>query len=403
MAVISMAKLLLLLAGMAILLLSNQRPAPAMARKLGHVAILLVLGVMALSTLWTTAPPGEAFSSLAKYGKLLIIPVLMLLIRDRREALYALFAFVAAQVFLVLSSWALFAQLPVPWATSRMALKEYAVFSSYLDQGIMSAVTAAVCWHLRHLMPGRYGAHAAIGVAIIAMADVLFVLSGRSGHVVAIALLSLAIMWMLPKKLWPVVVLLPFALAAALFFSSSKVHERLTLVSSEVRSYGSEQPAVTSSALRLMLWSSALELMAERPLLGSGVGSWSTEFNRLQRQKNAAHVDVGANGNPHQEYLQWGVQLGLPGLLLFIGLLVCLLRDAFTPDKAVFRAAASTLVALGVACLFNSSVYDALIGDFFCIALGVLLALAAHPAQPASINAEVGGRTDARPLSGADA
>jgi hypothetical protein len=34
----------------------------------------------------------------------------------------------------------------------------------------------------------------------------------------------------------------------------------------------------------------------------------------------------------------------------------------------------SVLAALAVSCLFNSSIYDDLIGDFFCLSLGVLLA-----------------------------
>ena len=39
------------------------------------------------------------------------------------------------------------------------------------------------------------------------------------------------------------------------------------------------------------------------------------------------------------------------------------------------HALQSTVVALAIACAFNSSNYDALIGDFFCVLLGLLLAL----------------------------
>lgn len=52
--------------------------------------------------------------------------------------------------------------------------------------------------------------------------------------------------------------------------------------------------------------------MGQHPLAGAGVGSWSTESNRLQREKNPTHIDIDSNGNPHQEYLMWGVQLGVP-------------------------------------------------------------------------------------------
>jgi len=394
MALISIAKLLLLICGIAALLFWRRTPAAdrPLAGLYTPIAVLVALFAFAISMLWTVAPPDDALGSLAKYGKLILIVLMMILIRDRREALYALGAFVLTQVFLVASSWMLFFHLPVPWATSNMALNEYAVFSSYLDQGIMAAVLGAVCWHLRDLVPGRFGRHVAIFVAVIALFNVLFVLGGRSGHVVAIALLSIAIMWELPRKYRAGVVLLPFLLVLLLFFSSTKVRERLTMVKTEVESYAAHTQTRTSSGIRLGLWLSAVQIIGQHPLAGAGIGSWSTEYNRIQRSENPAHKDIPGNGNPHQEYLQWGVQLGIPGLVLLAALMLSVLRDSLKMEQPYARAAQSALVALAVACLFNSIIYDALIGDFFCILTGLLLALglspaagpviAAHPREP---------------------
>lgn len=378
MAIISIAKLLLLICGLATLLFGHR------AREAGQLpttgiytpaAVLLVIFAFTLSLLWTVAPQADALGSVAKYGKLLVIVLMISLIRDRREAMYALGAFVLAQFFLMASSWMLFFHLPVPWATSNMALTNNAVFSSYLDQGIMGAVLAAICWHFRSLAPGRYGRHLAVLAALVSLSNVLFVLSGRSGHVVAIALLSLAIMWELPNRYRAVVVLLPFLLALALFFSSAKVRERLTQVKTEVQSYSTQTEPTTSSGIRLGLWRRAIQIISQHPLAGSGVGSWSTEYNRLQREQNPAHKDITGSGNPHQEYLLWGVQLGIPGILIICGLMFSVLRDTLRMEKPYARAAQSALLALAVACLFNASLYDALIGDFFCVLIGLLLAL----------------------------
>ena len=395
-ALISIAKLLLLICALATLVKVRQPvdTGNSATVQATPVMVLVCLLAFSLSLIWTVAPVPDALGSVAKYGKLLVLVLMMVLIRTRREALYALGWFVAGQLFLVLGSWALYMHLPVPWATSNMALKEYAVFSSYLDQGIMGSVLAAICWHLRPLAPGRFGRQVAVAIAVVSVSNVLFVLSGRSGHVVAIALLSLAIMWQLPKRYRAVVVLLPFVLAAALFFSSAKVRDRLTMVNSEVQSYSSQEQSQTSSGIRLGLWRSAAQMIAENPFAGSGVGSWSTQYNRLQRTQNPAHKDIAGNGNPHQEYLQWGVQLGVPGIALFLALLLSIFRDTLGMEKPVARAAQSTLAALGVACLFNSSLYDALIGDFFCVATGLLLALGTQPKKQltATIEGPGGGQ-----------
>lgn len=384
MAIISVAKFLLLLCGLLALFFnfrSTNKDQPAL-NAYTPVAILTVILSFAASLLWSIAPEADALGSVAKYGKLLVVVLILYLIRNRREALCALCAFMGAQIFLLVSSWLLFFQVPLPWATSNMALTQYAVFSSYLDQGIMSSVLAALCWHLRSLMPGRFGRHAAVVLALVALSNVFFILSGRTGHVVAIALVSLAIMWELPKKYRAAVVAVPFLLALLLFASSSKVRDRLTLVKTEVQSYSTQTASTTSSGIRLGLWRSAVDIIGQHPIAGTGVGSWSTEHNRLQRSHNPAHIDIQGNGNPHQEYLLWGVQLGVPGILLFIGLMLSVWRDTQSMPSLYSRSTLSVLAALAVACLFNSSIYDALIGDFFCIAIGLFLALGLQQTKP---------------------
>ena len=115
--------------------------------------------------------------------------------------------------------------------------------------------------------------------------------------------------------------------------------------------------------------------MSESPVLGSGAGSWSNEFNRLERIDNPEHKDINPLGNPHQEYLLWGVQLGAVGMLLLFALMISMIKDTLSIDTQTARATQSSLAALAIACLFNSSIYDAQIGDFFCVVIGLLLAL----------------------------
>jgi O-antigen ligase len=381
MAIISLSKLLLFLCGLAILVFAQREPKTGKYLNQAYTPITVLFTLLAFSAslFWTVAPLADALGSLAKYGKLLAIVLMMALIRDRREAMYALGTFVVAQLFLVASSWMLFVHLPVPWATSNMALTEYAVFSSYLDQGIISSVFAAICWHFRSLVPGRFGRHLAIFLALTSFANVFFVLNGRSGHIVAIALLSIAIMWELPKRYRFAVILLPFLLVLALSISSTKVRERLKQVKTEVQSYSTQVQPTTSSGLRLGLWRRSIQSIVQHPFAGSGVGSWSSEYNRLERKNNPAHKDIDGNWNPHQEYLLWGVQLGVPGIIILCGLMLAVLRDTMGMEKSYARATQSALLALAIACLFNSSIYDALIGDFFCVLLGLLLALGSTP------------------------
>lgn len=385
MALVSIAKLALFVFGFLILIWPHITKANVAEKTHLNLplntarAVLVVLFAFTVSLYWTTAETAESVGSIAKYGKLLTILLLPMLLRSKQEIINAITVFILAQLFLALSSWMLFAGLNVPWATSKMAATEYAVFSTYLDQSIMSATAAAICWHLRKSAPGRLGEPVAIVIAIVCVANVLFVLSGRSGHIVAITLISLALSWQLkPRYRWSVLIL-PLLLLGILLMVSPKVQQRINMVKNEVQEFsikdGANVVTGSSSGIRLHFWHRAVQSISESPLLGSGVGSWSNEYNRLETQQNPASFRINERGNPHQEYLLWGVQLGIPGVLLLLAFLAAVLRDTLGTEQAPARAAQSVLVALAVACLFNSPIYDALIGDFFCVALGLMLAL----------------------------
>lgn len=384
---LSLAKFTLFIGTLIILLRSFEPLASSAVTVVGKpltvMLIFVILATFAASMAWTSGSQVEASNSLSKYGKLLIIPIFCVLIRSRKEALYALACFCVAQLFLVISAWMLFIKMPVPWALSQFSLSHNVVFSSYLDESLMSAVFAAVSWHLRDLIPGKYGRYFAIAAMLLALGHVFFLLQGRSAHVVAILLMTLAITWQLPRKYRIVVVVVPFFLVTLLYLSSPKVQTRLDSLKKEVQTFsfkrGVDVNSSNSSGIRLHFWHRAVQSISENPVVGSGAGSWSNEFNRLERIDNSAHPDIQPLGNPHQEYLLWGVQLGVPGIFLLLALMISILKDTLAMDTQTARATQSSLLALAIACLFNSSLYDAQIGDFFCVILGLLLALGLHP------------------------
>lgn len=384
-AIMSLAKLTLLVTTLVYLLRNHRTPA---GRETLHQMwtpklVLVVLFAFATSLWWTSAALPEALGAMGKYGKLLVIPALLVLIRTPREAKWALAAFLGAQAFLLVSSWLLYFELPVPWATSRTARTSYAVFSSYLDQGIMSAVVAAVFWHVRVLASGRFLLYACIAMSVLALGNVFVVFTGRTGHLAGIVMMSLAIFWALPKRYRFAAIVLTPLIGLVVFFSFDKVAQRVSTTAAEISAYSAGIGAATSADNRLDFWAGSLEAIAEQPFWGTGVGSWTTEYNRIQGAKNSAFTDLGSrkagnHGNPHQEYLLWGVQLGIGGIVLLLACLAALIADLLKMTTPVTRAGLSVVAALAVACLFNSSLYDAYIGDFFCLTLGILLAYGVH-------------------------
>jgi O-antigen ligase len=374
MAPISIAKLLLFVFALGYLRLAYWRGETerSFAGLWTAPAILAICAAFTLSLLWTSASLTDALTILIKHLKLLEILLLAVLIRSARDTRLAITAFALGQAVYIASAWMLIMGLPLPWG--KLGERPYAVFSSYLDQSIIFASSAAVIWHLHALL--RWPRWLAGVIAVAAFSVVLLFLEGRTGYLVALSMIALMILWMVPKK-WRMAALLvvPTALLAGLFLGSATFHDRVSKVLGESQAYAQSAQIETSSGWRLNAWHRSMQAMAERPLLGHGVGSFTTTVKRLEGPAADKTFGSGNSSNPHQEFLLWGVELGVLGPLLLVGLIVSIYRDIRHFATPVARSTLSVLVAMTIACMLNSSLYDGLIGDFFVVTLGLLMAL----------------------------
>ena len=106
--------------------------------------------------------------------------------------------------------------------------------------------------------------------------------------------------------------------------------------------------------------------MAERPVLGSGTGSFPKEYARLKQGQGILTV------NPHNEYLLLGVQLGALGVLLFAALLAVQWRLAARVPSELIPIAHGMVLAFALGSLFNSFLLDFTEGHFYAYFSAVL-------------------------------
>lgn len=375
-ALITLAKLLLFAVALVVAAWPGRRPADAVPEA-SHTARAAfgALALFALSLFWTTASIPEAMLALEKHGKLILIPLLLWLVRSAREARVALVAWMLGQAFLLTSSWLLAAHVPLPWAVARSPLNADVVFSTRLDQPIMTAVFAALCWHFRTLWGSRPAFWLSLAGCLLAVVNVLVLMDGGTGYLVMGLLIGLALLWEAPGR-WrlPALVLAGVAFCGVLA-ASDGARERFAAAAQELHAYSPQHKMVerSSSGERLNFWRRSVQAIAERPLAGFGVGSWNRQYLRLDA--GFGLEDQRSVRNPHQELLLWGVELGVLGMAAFAALMLGLWRDGRRMAPAHQRALLSVAVALLAACMLNSTLFDALIGDFFCVTLGVLLVL----------------------------
>ena len=338
--------------------------------------ILLSIFVFFSSLIWTTVEFDVAAQTLVKHSKILTVLILIILIRSEKEARNALIAFAVGQTFLLASSWSLAAGLHPLWAFELDSNGDprgpYVVYSSYLDQSIIFATVAGIFFHLQS--EKIWTPVEAWALTLAALANVLLLLPGRTGYVIAIAVVSLAVIWLVPRRFrLSAAVAVPILVLAILAVGSSRIRDRISKIVTESTGFAQQTQTDNSSGWRLNAWHRSLQGIAERPVMGHGVGSWISTVKRLEGVSASVVFGDSNSSNPHQEYLLWGVEYGVGGTILLVAVFFSFVKDSLAFRKPVARATISVTVALSVACLFNSALYDGLVGDFFCVTLGLLM------------------------------
>jgi O-antigen ligase len=151
-----------------------------------------------------------------------------------------------------------------------------------------------------------------LGVAICILVAAIVLTFSRAGFI-ALALIFMIYMWRLrrrPERAWiPLALLL---VCVSLPFVPATYYDRLsTIVNIEADTSGSAQTRWSDAVV-------ATQLIAGNPLIGAGAGMNVYAMNEARGEYS---LEI------HNVYLQYGVDLGLPGLILFLVLLGSCLRS----------------------------------------------------------------------------
>ena len=389
-AFLSLAKALVFVAALMYLvtdLIRNRHPTHLARLHTGHIVLVGIL-FWGASLFWTEAGLEDALVAFVKHGKLMTIPILVYLLRDKRDARWGVVALLVGQTWILLSSWLMSFDIPLPWVMRVSGptdpLQQFVPYAdSYLDQSIMLATTAGMVWHL-----GRD--HKTFGIwtkwlALAGLMNVFVLMPGRTGYLLAIAAILLAVLFEIPTKLRPLASLvIPIFLGLILFNTLPQFQQRVDQAAHELGSFKATPDVHSSVGMRLNMWKLSVQAIADKPITGHGIGNWTPAIKNLYGVGGDALFGPGNGSNPHQEFLLWTVELGIAGALLFLGLVYALFLDMRAFQLTVRRAARSLVLMLLITCMFNSPLYDDLMGDYFCVALGLLLALGLRDNQEKS-------------------
>jgi len=373
-----------LLAFLSLAVLEPRRVRAAFADPVALGALAL-LAAYAASLAWTVAPFDHALDELASYRVLLTPLVFAPALVDARWRHLTLGALLVS-LGVVLAFSLVQAVHPLPFARGTLdpvaqdalgrPVIDAAVFSDRIRQSVHLSLLFLWALGLALLHPlaaGRRGLLALL--ALVCATDVLFLLAGRTGYLTVTALLLylLGLRFGVRGLLGMVVAVGLVAGAASL--GLPVVSARAAATAEELRAWLAtgqvflESGVANASGQRLAMWSQAVRMIGEAPLLGHGIDSYPVLAREFQRINGVTTAELFHD--PHNEWLYVGVELGLAGVLLLAVLLAGAWRLAGGLDpfwRWLVRGSLVIYLAAGLAnCLLNVG----WTGYFF----GLLLAL----------------------------
>jgi len=121
-----------------------------------------------------------------------------------------------------------------------------------------------------------------------------------------------------------------------------------------------------SNLERLNRWICAYRMFKERPLVGFGPGTYQFEYANFQTRDNKTYIstDNGDKGNAHSEYFMYLSETGMPGLIIFLGLVFYTiylgLKLYYTSQSRQMKSIALAAV-LGILTFFTHGIFNSFI------------------------------------------
>lgn len=166
---------------------------------------------------------------------------------------------------------------------------------------------------------------------IVCLADLLFVVAGRSGYL-ALAVVGPYVVYNLYLKNKVVIVIILFVISAGLV-ASPTLGNRVTAARSDLAGY-SQGAVTTPIGARFEMWKVSWDLFKSQPFFGAGTNGFKVRWDRDGREKTAHAID-----NPHSTYFYVLANYGFAGMGLLLFLLWRMARFSWLQRNNLFGAA----------------------------------------------------------------
>lgn len=365
----SVLALVILLAGLLVI----GRPGRLDVIRANPVAwmVIFLFGFYLIGCAYSIGNQEDILNSLGKAARLMFVPLLLVVFQDADTRRHAWCGFFGAMLLTLILSYLLWLGLLHQGAIIRGDAANPVIFKLHITHNLFMAFAAFACAVQARYADTLRRRSVWAALALLAAFNVLFMVQGRTGHLVLLALLVYMGIALLHWR-GVAIALAAIGVLAALAYAlpSSSLHQRAALAFHEFSAAQPDVAATTSVGQRIEFYRNTLEIVRQRPLLGAGTGGFRQAYTDQVRDTGRV-----ATHNPHNEYLMVAAQLGLAGLLLLLVLFaVQWYAAARLPSVREQVLARGMVLSVVVASAVSSTLIDHAEGWFYVWMSGLLFA-----------------------------
>ncbi len=366
-ATVSISKLILLIGFFVQIFLDRKKLFKLEARKIPTIFIWMIVAVTwsLISMTWSDATLLKQWKYFYSHTRFLWLAIIYYLLMSKDRALTTLKWLIYGQILVVTISFVMWLGMDVP--LTKAPIEMGVAFTSRLEQPIMTVLVLIILWNFRdywRILWGDWLLYLIISAMIL---NCVFVMSGRTGYAVLLVFLAIEI-YRLIKGPWRwLAILSPLVLSLVFYGVSPIFSKRVTEILTNSQNYIDGKEATSSEGERLEMWRGSINGILIKPIFGHGVGSMPDVYKEYGERLNKQI------SQPHQQYLFWWVEFGLVGLLIMLGFFFTLIKDSFKIDQEAQYALRSIIAVLLVVGLFNCPFFGVGMGEFFFLAIAVIL------------------------------
>lgn len=326
---------------------------------------LVVVCMYLAGIVYTAAGHEKIAEHLSDSAKFLFIPMMGLYAADKKVSRNLMRSFFVSMAFILVLSYLFWLNLLPDFFPVKMSRQShnFVIFHDHIKQNNFMAFfffIAAVRGFFEKKWKNKILFWA---LSFLAFFNVLYLVQGKTGKVIAIVLFFYFLSIMGRKK--QIVLVLTFLLGlGSIWMAMPKSdYNRVRIAADEIKAwkYGTPADSRSSSGLRLEWYTNTVKLIAKNPMIGTGTGSFQQVYNEFIKTTQMSRTD-----NPHNDFLMTAVQFGTIGLIIFICFFgVQWIQAGCSGNLEHALISRGFILVMLSACMFSSPIQDSAEGWFF--------------------------------------